>query len=193
MANTVKLKDYYIDDKKFTKEIIDYIIQNNEWMKTHDKRLKPNDYIGECLLKISRRLAKSPNFINYSWSSDMIDEAVFLSCKYIDRFKPYIEEYDIRYDDDGNEISRTLISKTLKETGAFNYFTTIAYNAFRMTIINEKKKLTTKKRLLENDILNQAEYTLVKLGEDNYQVLSMYEGIINFNSENDDNYDNGYE
>ena len=62
-----------------------------------------------------------------------------------------------------------------------------------MTIINEKKKLTTKKRLLENDILNQAEYTLVKLGEDNYQVLSMYEGIINFNSENDDNYDNGYE
>jgi hypothetical protein len=120
----------------------------------------------------------------------MIDEAVFLSCKYIDRFYPYIEEFEEEKDEEGNIVSKKLISQKIKETGAFNYFTTIAFNAFRMTIINEKKKLSTKKRLLENDILNQADYTLVKLGEDNYQVLSMYEGIINFNA---DSYDSYYE
>lgn len=193
MANTVKMKDYYINDKIFTKEIIKFLIKNKEWKKTHDSRLKPNDYIGESILKISKRLSKSPNFINYSWSADMIDEAVFLSCKYIDRFKIFNEKYYIQTDSNGNETSRIPILKTLKENGAFNYFTTIAYNAFRMTITNEKKKLSTKKRLLENDILNQAEYTLVKLGEDNYQVLSMYEGIINFNSDNDDNCDSNYD
>ena len=190
MAPSIKMKDYYIDDKKFTKEINNYVIQNREWIKTHDKRLVPNNYIGECILKIARRLAKSPNFINYSWSPDMIDEAVFLACKYIDRFNPYIEEYEEIVNENGEVVEKKLISQKLKETGAFNYFTTIAYNAFRMTITNEKKRLSTKKRLLENDILNQADYTLVKLGEDNYQVLSMYEGIINFGA---DNYDSYYE
>lgn len=188
MAKNTKTKDYYIDDKKFTKAIIDYVIENQKWKETHETRLKPSNYIGECLLKIAKRLAKSPNFINYSWSDTMVDEAVFLSCKYIDRFNPYIEIYDEKFDDNGNLISKTLISKKIKETGAFNYFTTVAFNAFRMTITNEKKRIAGKKLLLEHDILNQASYTLLKTDDDSYQVLSMYEGIINFSNDNYDSY-----
>ena len=188
MKKDSKPKDYYIDDKKFTKEIIDYVLKNQEWIKTHNHRMTPNSYIGDCILKIAKRLSKSPNFINYSWLNDMIDEAIFLSCKYIDRFNPYIDVYDEKFDEEGNLISKELISRELKQTGAFNYFTTVAFNAFRMTITNEKKRLAGKKAILENDILNQANYTLLKTDDDSYQVLSMYEGIINMSNDNYDSY-----
>lgn len=156
-----KYKDFYIDDKKFTKAICDYISKNKAYKATHNgERLQPDDYIGDCILKIAKRLAKSPNFVNYSWIDEMIEDGIFHSINYLDRFNPL-------------------------KTSAFNYFTTIIRNAFILRILNEKKKHAIKKKALMNDILNGAGYTLLSDDDGKYQILGTYEGIVNFNNEDD--------
>lgn len=157
-----KYKDYYIDDKKFTSAICSYISENKAYKELHNgERLKPSDYIGDCILKIARRLAKSPNFVNYSWIDEMIEDGISHSITYIDRFNP-------------------------NKTSAFNYFTTIIRNAFILRIHNEKKKITIRKKALMNDILAGENYTLLNDDDGKYQILGLYEGIVNFNEDNDE-------
>ena len=153
-----KYKDYYIDDKKFTAAICDYIAKNKVYKEIHNERMKPSDYIGDCILKIAKRLSKSPNFVNYSWIDEMIEDGIFHSINYLDRFNP-------------------------NKTSAFNYFTTIIRNAFILRILTEKKKYAIKKKALMNDILNGAGYTLVSDDDGKYQILGVYEGIVNFNDD----------
>ncbi len=162
-----KYKDFYVDDKKFTAAVCEYIAKNKIYKETHNgERLKPSDYIGDCILKISNRLAKSPNFVNYSWIQEMIEDGIFHSINYLDRFNP-------------------------NKASAFNYFTTIIRNAFILRILNEKKKFAIKKKALMNDIINGEGYTLISDDNDNYQISGLYEGIVNFNNSYDesDNYD----
>lgn len=150
-----KYKAYYVDNKKFTDAVCQYIAENQAWKATHNgERMVPSDYIGECILKIAQRLAKSPNFVNYSWIDEMIEDGILHSITYLDRFNPM-------------------------RTSAFNYFTTIIRNAFILRILNEKKKLVTKKKALVNDVLSGAGYTLISDDKENYQIAGLYENIIN--------------
>lgn len=160
-----KYKNFYVDDKKFTEAVICYIHDNKIYKSLHNgERLKPSDYIGDCILKISKRLAKSPNFVNYSWIEEMIEDGIFHSINYLDKFNP-------------------------NKTSAFNYFTTIIRNAFILRILNEKKKHDVKKKALMNDILNGEEYTLISDKNDHYQILGLYEGIVNFNENIESEYE----
>lgn len=89
-----------------------------ELLKRYKKTKSRNDYneIGKIFLLISRNFLNKSYFINYSEDrkQEMISDAVFFMCKYIDRF-------DVNKDH------------------PFSYFTQVAKNAF-LQYINERKK-----------------------------------------------------
>lgn len=89
-----------------------------ELLKRYKKTKSRNDYneIGKIFLLISRNFLNKSHFINYSEDrkQEMISDAVFFMCKYIDRF-------DVNKDH------------------PFSYFTQVAKNAF-LQYINERKK-----------------------------------------------------
>lgn len=89
-----------------------------ELLKRYKKSKSRNDYneIGKIFLLISRNFLNKSYFINYSEDrkQEMISDAVFFMCKYIDRF-------DVNKDH------------------PFSYFTQVAKNAF-LQYINERKK-----------------------------------------------------
>jgi DNA-directed RNA polymerase specialized sigma24 family protein len=78
------------------------------------------EYIGECLLKIARRLSNKPNFANYSFRDDMISDAVENSLLYMHNFDP------------------------AKSKNPFAYFTQIIHFAFLRRIEREKRHVYVK-------------------------------------------------
>jgi DNA-directed RNA polymerase specialized sigma24 family protein len=98
----------YINNKIFYAQL-------KEYRDKGSKRLY--NEIGKSFLLIAQNLLNKSSFINYTQDrkDEMISDAVFFMCNYIDR-------YD------------------LERPNAFAYFTTIARNAFLQNINDYKKK-----------------------------------------------------
>ena len=97
----------YVDNERFRQLLIQY--------KKH-KKMSDYNSIGEIFLLIATNLLNRPNFVGYTddRKEDMISDAVYFMCKYIDRFK-------------------------VQRKYPFSYFTQIAKNAF-LQYVNERKR-----------------------------------------------------
>lgn len=98
----------YINNKYFYSLI-------KEYKDTNSKKVYEN--LGKCFLLISQNLLNKSSFINYTpdRKDEMISDAVFYMCKYINRYN-------------------------LERTNPFAYFTKIARNAFLQSINDYKKR-----------------------------------------------------
>ena len=116
----------YVDDKKLYIEMKKYIKSVKSAKK--NKTLKPRipEYVGECILLISKNLSHKGNFSNYSYIDEMREDGIENCLKYIDNFN-YV-----------------------KYNKPFAYFTTIMYYAFVRRILTEKKQQNIKQAALED-------------------------------------------
>jgi hypothetical protein len=101
-----KEKVYYVNGKEFEEEI-----------RVYYKSGVVSQKLGESITKIANGLSYAPNFINYSYKNDMIDDAIV------------------------KMFSALRNQKFRLDTGfsPFSYFTTIAFHAFINRIKKENK------------------------------------------------------
>jgi hypothetical protein len=98
-----------------------------------EPRLMTN-YIAECLLKIAQGLARSPNFMNYSYRDDMVMDAVENCVRVVGNYKV-------------DTATRGGVPN------AFGYFTLICWRAFLRRIAREKRQTEIQNRLIESGFL----------------------------------------
>jgi len=126
---------HYVSNKEFLQNIVDYKLScklANEAGK--DKPRLTND-IGKKIMLIAQRVAFKPNFINYSFRDEMIDDAIENCIMYADNFDPE------------------------KGSNPFAYFTQICHFAFIRRIQKEKKQFHTKVKYVQQSGAFQGELT----------------------------------
>ena len=126
MATTKKKGAHYIDNKEFHKAMIAWKELCKEAEEAGEERPQVTNYIGECFLKIANGLSYRPNFINYTYRSEMVSDGIENCLQYIHNFNPE------------------------KSTNPFAYFTQIIYYAFLRRIQKEKKQTHIKNKMIEN-------------------------------------------
>lgn len=95
-----------------------YYVNNQELLEEiilYKKTGIYSDNLGKMLMKIAQRYSGHGSFSGYTWKQDMISNALCTCLKYIKNFNPE------------------------KSSNAFSYVTQIIGNAFKLTIIEEKK------------------------------------------------------
>jgi len=117
------------------KELLNHLIQRKS---TNDARLLEglpkipvDNYLGRVILEIATRLAYRPNFINYSYKSEMIGDAVENGLKGIENFD--CENY----------------------TNPFGYLTQIMWHAFIRRIQIEQKQQDIKGAMISEMPLDE--------------------------------------
>ena len=108
--------NHYIDNDVFFQEMIEWKTKVIEAEDSGDPRPPVTNYIGECFLKISEKLANRPNFMNYPYREEMISDGVENCLMYAHNFNPE------------------------KSKNPFSYFTQMSYYAFLRRIEKEKKQ-----------------------------------------------------
>ena len=112
--------EHYVDNKEFLKAMKEY---RKSVIDAKKKKLPPprvSDYIGDCLIKIASRLSHRPNFMNYPFREEMVNDGIENCLRYINNFNPN------------------------KSKNPFAYFTKIVWYAFLRRIDTEKRHLYTK-------------------------------------------------
>jgi len=131
--NTVPKKNSndYINNKLFSAAVCEYV---EECTKCKDKGIQvpivPN-YIALGFNQIAEGLSHRPNFIGYSYRSEMVMDA-------IENCLRAIRNYNVE------AATRT------GKPNAFAYFTQISYYAFLRRIAKEKKQQEIKEKLISN-------------------------------------------
>lgn len=157
-----KKSNHYVNGREFTKAIEEYVSDYKKLVKEcldrneepRNIRLKASEYIGECILKICTGVSFMPNFRNYSYRDEMVDEAVIQCIK-------KIHNYDS--------------SKCSSTSNAFTYFTQIAYRAAQQVLKKEKKQRTIKYKMITSmDVSEFADH----LSDENTETISVFGGIV---------------
>ncbi len=123
--------NYYIDNKKFTKAMVEYStevqrIQKEQNLKSpKDVKLKASDYIGKCILQLCNGLSYRFNFIDYTYRDEMCYEGQIACVKALKNFDT-------------------------SATNAFGYFNMIAGRAFITKIRKEKNQQRIKYKMMFN-------------------------------------------
>ena len=117
-------KLHYVDNKLFLQAMIEWKEKCLIAEKEGKSQLPVTDYIGECFLKIATHLSYRPNFINYTYRDDMINDGIENCLQYLENFNPK------------------------KSKNPFAYFTQIIYYAFVRRIQKEKKQSMIKNKLI---------------------------------------------
>ena len=125
MATTKKKGAHYIDNKEFHKAMIAWKELCKEAEEAGEEKPQVTNYIGERFLKIANGLSYRPNFINYTYRSEMVSDGIENCLQYIHNFNPE------------------------KSTNPFAYFTQIIYYAFLRRIQKEKKQTHIKNKMIE--------------------------------------------
>ena len=125
MATTKKKGVHYIDNKEFHAAMIAWKELCKEAEEAGEEKPQVTNYIGECFLKIANGLSYRPNFINYTYRSEMVSDGIENCLQYIHNFDPE------------------------KSKNPFAYFTQIIYYAFLRRIQKEKKHLFVKFKMTE--------------------------------------------
>lgn len=118
-------KRNYINNPTFLATLKDYILEVQEAELAGKEKPQVPKYIGECILKICTHLSYRPNFINYSYKQEMIDDAILNCFEKVLNFNPE------------------------KSDNPFAFFTTIAWNAYIRRINIEHKEAYTRGKLIE--------------------------------------------
>lgn len=122
----------YVNNAEFLKAIIDY---KEACAQAKDSDLSPPqipNYIGDCILQISRRLSSKPNFSGYSYKEEMISDGLENAIQALGNFDPS------------------------KSKNPFAYFTQIIWFAFLRRIEKEKKQLYIKHKVAEHSIITDS-------------------------------------
>ena len=125
MSKDKKKNAHYIDNKKFLEAMKEWKQRCDEAEEAGEERPQVTNYIGECFLKIANGLSYRPNFINYTYRSEMVSDGIENCLQYIHNFDPE------------------------KSKNPFAYFTQIIYYAFLRRIQKEKKQLEIKTKIIE--------------------------------------------
>lgn len=120
----------YINNPEFLKAIIEYKKACADAENSGDENPKIPNYIGQCIYKISTRLASRPNFSGYTYKDDMISDGLENAIQALGNFDPE------------------------KSSNPFAYFTQIIWFAFLRRIDKEKKQLYIKHKVIENSMLS---------------------------------------
>lgn len=115
---------HYINNAEFLDAIVKYKQACLDAENEAEPKPKIPEYVGECILKIAKRLAQKPNFANYSYKDDMISDGIENCMLYFDNFSP------------------------AKSSNPFAYFTQIIHFAFIRRILKEKKQTLIKGKIL---------------------------------------------
>ena len=126
MTSTKKKSVHYIDNKEFHQAMIEWKELCKEAEEAGEEKPPVTNYIGECFLKIANGLSYRPNFINYTYRSEMVSDGIENCLQYIHNFDPE------------------------KSKNPFAYFTQIIYYAFIRRIQKEKKQSHVKNKYIEN-------------------------------------------
>lgn len=121
-----KKKNHYVDNEKLLEEILLYkeeVKQAKE--RGEEKRPQMNNYLGGAIFEIANRFSRRPNFINYTYRDDMVEDAVENCIRYICNFDPE------------------------KSRNPFAYITQISYYAFLRRINKEKKQAMIRAKCME--------------------------------------------
>lgn len=124
MAKT-KNPEHYVNNKDFTAAVAEHNSAASVAESEGNPLPQINNYIGECIYKISSRLSTKPNFINYTYRDEMISDG-------IENCIQYIRNFD-----------------ATKSDNAFSYFTSICYWAFVRRIKKEQKQSYIKQQSIE--------------------------------------------
>ena len=125
MSKDKKKNAHYIDNKKFLEAMKEWKQRCDEAEEAGEERPQVTNYIGECFLKIANGLSYRPNFINYTYRSEMVSDGIENCLQYIHNFDPE------------------------KSKNPFAYFTQIIYYAFLRRIQKEKKQTHIKNKIIE--------------------------------------------
>ena len=182
MSTTKKKGVHYIDNKEFHQAMIEWKELCKEAEEAGEEKPPVTNYIGECFLKIANGLSYRPNFINYTYRSEMVSDGIENCLQYIHNFDPE------------------------KSKNPFAYFTQIIYYAFLRRIQKEKKQAHIKNKMIEKQqyetyTTNEGDDTVYDIRgfdpdvmlpeEDVYKVKSkskseLPEGLEEFMAENQD-------
>ena len=135
MSTTKKKGVHYIDNKEFHAAMIAWKELCKEAEEAGEEKPQVTNYIGECFLKIANGLSYRPNFINYTYRSEMVSDGIENCLQYIHNFDPE------------------------KSKNPFAYFTQIIYYAFLRRIQKEKKQLEIKGKILERSGFDEVMHT----------------------------------
>ena len=125
-----KTKRNYINNNEFLEAIKSYKKLCIEAEDSGDDAPRIPNYIGECIFKISTRLASRPNFSGYTYKDDMISDGLENAIQALGNFDPE------------------------KSSNPFAYFTQIIWYAFLRRIDKEKKQLYIKHKVIENSVIH---------------------------------------
>ena len=116
---------HYVNNKEFTQALHEYAVSCKEATARGEEKPQMSNYLGECVLKMARRLASTPRFAGYTYRDEMIQNGILGAMKYMYRF-------------DGTRFNN-----------GFAYVTQILFSHMIITIKNEKKKYETNLRLIQ--------------------------------------------
>lgn len=130
MASKTK-PEHYIDNKKFSLAVMEYVKECRRKNELNEESPQIPRYIGECFIRISRRLSSAGNFSGYSWKEEMVSDG-------IENCVTAIKNYNI------DAPTRTGVPN------AFGYFSKIVFWAFLRRIAAEKKQIEIRERVIAN-------------------------------------------
>ena len=132
--------EHYVNNRTFTLALDDYSRACKKAEEEGRQKPRMNNYLGECILKMSNRLANSPRFSGYSFKEEMIHNGILAAVKYAHKFNG--DKFD----------------------NGFAYVTQILFSHFIITIKNEKKKYETNLKLIQSaeiGVFGNAEFSAV--------------------------------
>lgn len=120
----------YVNNKEFTRALDEYAraCRRAEAEGVEEPRM-PN-YVGECIVKMSERLATTYRFRNYTYREDMVGNGIIAAVKYAKNF-------------DGNRFNN-----------GFAYITQIIFSHMILTIKKEKQKYKANLEMIQQAQLN---------------------------------------
>ena len=139
MKKNKKKNEHYVDNAKFLEAMKEYRLLCEKSKENDTEKPLVTNYIGGCFLKIANHLSYRPNFINYTYRSEMVSDGIENCLQYIHNFDPE------------------------KSKNPFAYFTQIIYYAFLRRIQKEKKQTHIKNKMIEKQ---QYETFCVNEGDD---------------------------
>ena len=122
---------HYINNEQFLEALTDYKRQVDDAKANGLEKPVLSRYLGECFIMIATHLSYKSNFINYTYKSEMISDAIENCLIAADKFDPE------------------------KSSNPFAYYTQIVFYAFVRRIQKEKKQSVIKYKMLENIDIDQ--------------------------------------
>ena len=161
-----KKSEHYVNNKEFTQQVTDYVNQCKIAEQKGLPRPKMNDYLGECIMRICKRIAVLPNFSGYSYIDEMIYDGIE-GCVYgLPKFNRE------------------------KSDNAFSYASMIVINKFRQRLNKEKYQHKLKQAIFENvNIMFMA--TDTQDSDDKTYLSQWQEEHQNFSQSQNSTYDEG--